>query len=353
MRQQLAFRAVPTELADVVVRLVENLDERGLLPFSLVELAAEFDLPLELLEEAHDELQCLEPRGIGAMDPISAMLLQAASDPDLELIESVLRDHLEALERNRLPDVAKALDLSIDELHEVLGRIKELNPRPAAEFTDTPAQTVRPDVYVAYVDGRVRVSLDDAALPGLGIDAEYAALASAATTAADVKEYLRPKLRTARDLITAIEQRRETLLRVAQCVMEQQVQFLQRGRGAIVPLRMSEVADRLELHTSTVSRAIAGKHVATSFGLFRLRDFFDGGRLNGEAGRAGQGRMGVAQQIADLVAAEDKSSPLSDDELVGALQERGVRVARRTIAKYRKELDIPSSYRRRRFGGER
>ncbi|MCA8949167.1 MAG: RNA polymerase factor sigma-54 [Planctomycetes bacterium] len=353
VREQLAFREVPDELADVVVRLCGELDDRGLLPFSLPDLAAEFGLPLTLLEEAHGELMTLEPRGIGAPDSVAAMLLQAEGDPDLSIIEALLTVHLDALGRNRLPDVARDLELSLDELQEVMARIRDLNPRPAAEFSETAAPAIRPDAYVAYLDGVVQVSLDDAALPGLGIDAEYAALASDRDTADEVRSYLRPKLKLARDLISALEQRRDTLLRTVQAVMEEQVQFLQRGKAAIVPLRMSEIADRLELHTSTVSRAIAGKHVATSFGLFRLRDFFDGGRLGGDQARAGQGRMGVAQRIADLVAAEDKATPLSDDDLVQLLEQSGVQVARRTIAKYRGELGIPSSYRRRRFGADR
>ncbi|MCA8977418.1 MAG: RNA polymerase factor sigma-54 [Planctomycetes bacterium] len=352
VRQQLAFREVGGELGEAVIRLSENLDERGLLPFDLEELAGEFDLPLELLQEAHAELQSLEPRGIGAADAIEAMLLQAEGDPDLGLIERLLRDHLDALGRNRLPEVARDLDLSLDELQDVLERIRRLNPRPASEFSDEAAAPIRPDAFAVYRDGRVHVALDESALPSLGIDAEYAAMAIDRDAEKQVRDYLRPKLRLARDLISALEQRQETLLRVVRAVMQQQVQFLQRGRSAIVPLRMSEIADELELATSTISRAIAGKHVATEYGLFRLRDFFDGGRLKATT-VAGQGRMGVAQQIADLVAAEDKQAPLSDDDLVTALQQRGVHVARRTIAKYRKELGLPSSYRRRQFGEKR
>ena len=145
-----------------------------------------------------------------------------------------------------------------------------------------------------------------------------------------------------------IRQRQATLARVVEAVMTQQAPFLERGRVAIRPLRMSEIAQQLELHTSTVSRTIAGKYVQTDRGVFALRDFFDGGRIAAAASH-GQGRMAIAQQIADLVAAEDKHSPLSDDELVRLLGERGVQVARRTVAKYRTELGIASSYQRRSF----
>ncbi len=158
-------------------------------------------------------------------------------------------------------------------------------------------------------------------------------------------------MRAARDLIEAVQQRQATLRAVVLAVMQEQSAFLARGKSAIKPLRMSEVAERLGMHTSTVSRAIAGKHVQTERGLFLLRDFFDGSRIDA-APKAGQGKMALAEQIQELVDAEDKSAPLSDDDLVARLVARGVQAARRTVTKYRQELGIPSSYQRRRFGGE-
>ena len=349
VRQQLAFRDVPQLLADAVVHLAQRLDARGLLPFALADVAAELAVPLELVEQAHAVLCTLEPRGIGARDPVEAMLLQAEGDPDLPSIERLLREHLDALGRNKLPEVARAMELSLDELSDLLARMRELDPRPGAAFRESVAAPLRPDAFVWLRDGALQVTLDDAAVPELSVNADYAAMASDRNTAREVRDYLRPKLRSARDLIEAVQQRQATLLRVVQAVMQEQRPFLQRGKSAIRPLRMSEIADRLALHTSTVSRAIAGKHVQTDRGVFRLRDFFDGGRIEAAA-TAGQGRMAVAQQIADLVAAEDKHAPLSDDDLVAALRRRGVQAARRTVTKYRQELGIPSSYQRRRFG---
>ena len=351
VRQQLAFRAVPALLADAVVKLCEHLDDRGILPFALADLADQLGVPVALLEAAHAVLVTLEPRGIGAFDTIAAMLLQAAGDPDLAAIERLLREHLGALGRNKLPEVARAMQVTIDELKDLLERIKDLNPRPASAFTGTAGGPVRPEAYVWTRDGAVHVALDDTAVPELGVNAEYAALAGDRTIAREVRDYLKPKLRSARELIEAVHHRQETLLRVVQAVMKEQATFLAHGKSAIRPLRMSEIADRLGMHTSTVSRAIAGKHVQTERGLFKLRDFFDGSRFEGAA-VAGQGRMAVAQQIADLVAAEDKQLPLSDDDLVNLLQAQGAHAARRTVTKYRKELGIPSSYQRRRFGAE-
>lgn len=349
VRQQLAFRGVPAVVAEAVITLVEHLDERGLLPFPVEDLAEQLDAPMDLLAEARAVLLTLEPRGIGAFDPIEAMLLQAAGDPDLGTIERLLREHLDALGRNKLPEVARAVSVSVDELSDLLDRMRSLNPRPAAGFHDGVEEALRPDAFVWLHDGAVHVALDDASLPDLQVNAEYAALASDRRTAREVRDYLKPKLRSARDLIDAVHQRQATLLRVVEAVMKEQKPFLAKGRTAIRPLRMSDIADRLSLHTSTISRAIAGKHVQTDRGIFRLRDFFDGGRLEATAGE-GHGRMAIAEQIAEIVAAEDKRTPLSDDDLVARLQARGVHCARRTVTKYRKQLGIPSSYLRRRFG---
>tara|TARA_R110002072_G_scaffold299403_2_gene474856 strand:- start:23477 stop:24838 length:1362 start_codon:yes stop_codon:yes gene_type:complete len=348
VREQLAFRDVSGLLTEVVMLLVERLDERGLLTTSNDELARELDLEPELIEESRSVLQSLEPSGIGAHDAIEAMLVQAAKDPDLQLIERLLREHLEELGRNKLPDVARSLQLSVDELQDLMQRVRTLNPRPAAGFHDAENLPVQPDAFVWLQDGVVRVALDDESLPDLHVNAEYAALAGDRRTEREVRDYLRPKLRSAKDLIDALNQRKATLTRVVTAVMQQQMAFMESGRTGIRPLRMSQIADELAMHTSTVSRTIAGKFIQTDRGVFALRDFFDGGRIDA-APTAGQGRMAVGQQIADLVAAEDKQSPMSDDDLVSALAERGVQVARRTVAKYRRELTIPSSYLRRKF----
>ena len=351
VRDQLAFRAAPPLLVEAVQLLVEHLDERGLLPFELVELAERLDVPLELLTEARALLATLEPRGLGAPDPVAAMLAQAQGDPDLPRMERLLREHLDELARNKLPDVARALAIPLDELRELLDRMRDLNPRPAAAFHDAAEPPLRADAYAWLHDGAVCVAVDDASLPDLQVSAEYAALARDRGTAPEVRAYLKPKLRSARDFIDAVAHRQATLLRVVDAVMRAQVAFLQKGATAIKPLRMADVAGQLGMHASTISRAIAGKSVQTDRGVFRLRDFFDGGRAEADGPDGeGQGRLAIAQRIAELVAAEDKARPLSDDELVERLAAAGIRCARRTVTKHRRQLGLPSSYLRRRYG---
>lgn len=350
VREQLAWAGVDQELGEAVLALASLLDDRGLLTLAEEELLAA--VRAELLPQALALLQQLEPRGLGARTPVEAMLLQVRlDDPDRPLIEAVLTHHLAALARRRTDDVARALGCSETELDELLARIRLLDPRPGARFASETTPAIRPEVVAWLAEDRVELRVQDQDLPGLGIDPQYVALARDRGVEPEVRGYLREKLDSARRLIQAVEQRRATLARVAAVVLQHQVRFLREGIRGIAPLRMADVAAEVGMHTSTVSRAIAGKYVQTPHGVFRLRDFFDGGRSGNSdatAPTAPAGRVGLKEIIRQLVLAEDPHAPLSDDDLVTALGTRGVQVARRTVAKYRQELGIESSWLRRR-----
>jgi len=347
--EQIGCLNLPDTLAAAVLALAEQLDDRGLLSISDHEL--QLVLEQDLIPVAITVLQSLEPRGIGARDTVGAMLLQLPdNDPDLADIEAMLTEHLEALARNKLPDVARALGRTIDEVRQLLERISRLSPRPAARFRSENPGIVSPDVVVRLEDGEPVVEVDDMSLPDLGVAAGYELTVADKETPPDVREYLRKKLSSARGLIDAVDQRRRTLARVTATIMQHQLEFLRRGKSALRPLRMSEVADELGLHPSTVSRTIQGKHVQTDRGILPLREFFDGNRRALPAEGDGAGRLAIKEHIRQLVAGEDPQAPLSDDDLVNLLAARRIRLARRTVAKYRRELEIPSSYRRRRHG---
>ena len=351
IRQQVAWWDLTEELADAVLVLAEHLDDRGLLTLSdgeLDEIVRGVDS-----DDALGLLQSLEPRGIGARTPIEAMLLQVPpGDPDRADIRVILYEHLEKLARNKIPDVARALGRSVDEVQSLLVKIGTLEPRPAASFTSEEVGAIRPEAEVYSENGTVQILVNDQTLPELGINQLYQDMITNGGTAKDVRSYLREKLQSARGLIDAVEQRRRTLARVVAAVMNHQCEFLEKGRTGIRPLKMAEVADQLELHTSTVSRAISGKYVQTEWGIFSLREFFDGGRGSAGSGGSGSGRMAVKERIQELVRSEDPERPLSDDELVGQLSARDIKVARRTVTKYRKELGIQSSWMRRKYGSK-
>jgi RNA polymerase sigma-54 factor len=346
VREQVAWRELEPALREAVLLLAEHLDERGLLPFDLPQLAVMTGLGDALLHEALAELRSLEPCGLGQPGPVEAMLQQAAGDPDLEYIRRLLTEHLQDLAENKVAEVGRRMGLQVADVRRLLERIRGLDPRPGAMFARSVEPALRPEARAWVEAGEVRIALDDGSVPGLGVSAQYEAMLKSPGTERAVRDYLRGKVRSARELIDAIAHRQHTLGRVVAAVMLRQPEFLARGRAGIRPLRMAEVAQGLELHTSTVSRAIAGKSVQTDHGVLALRDFFDGGTGGAEA--AGSGRLAVRTQVGELVAAEDKRTPLSDDELVTALAAKGITVARRTVTKYRRELGIPSSFLRRR-----
>ncbi|MCA8958246.1 MAG: RNA polymerase factor sigma-54 [Planctomycetes bacterium] len=345
--EQLGWLDLSPEVVAGVRTLAERLDPRGLLVESDAELGAVVDA--ELLPRCIEVLQSLEPRGVGARDSIGAMLLQVhRTDPDFQDIAAMLSEHLEALARNKLPDVARALARPIEEVVALLQRIRSLDPRPGAAFAvDESGLDIRPDVIVRLVGERIEIELDSMTLPDLGISQRYQSMVSNRGTELEVRRYLRDKLRSARELIHAVEQRKRTLARVTLAVMQHQRAFLRDGRAAVRPLRMDVISEQLGLHPSTVSRAIAGKFAQTEHGVFRLRDFFDGERI--AEGADGAGRMAVKEQVRALIAGEDPAAPLSDDEIVAQLAAKNVTVARRTVAKYRGELGLQSSWRRRRY----
>jgi len=356
LQVQLAWRACPPELTARVLGLAELLDERGLLPHSDSELSAalggdEWFEPLAVL-------QTLEPRGVGARTAVEGMLLQLdGDDPDRDDIAALLTEHLDELARHRLEPVARALGLAREDLQVLLARIRALNPRPAAALTASAEPPVRVELEAFLEAGQVVVRLRNGQLPELRLHPHYRKLARAGD--AEVRRYLRPKLAAARGFIRALDLRQRTLLRVAGAVLRRQAAFLEHGPRQMRPLRMAEVAEQLGCHTSTVSRAIAGKWVATEHGAIALRAFFDGACLTTRAtGTAslepgdGLGQRGVLERVRELIAGEDPVRPMSDDQIAVLLRSEGIAIARRTVAKYRTEMRIRPQWQRRTSGGE-
>jgi len=349
--EQLSLRDVAPELSPWVRLVISALDERGYLSAtdeSLLRLAAERGLAggERELGRAIAWVQTLEPRGIGGRNAVEALLLQLdPKDPDYALLCVLLEDFLEDLARNKLPAVARALGIDLFVLQELLERLRGLELRPATALSAEAAPGIHPDVVVRDEEGGFAVQIDASGLPPMRVDPGVRALSRDRGLAPEVRRRLRGKIDQARWLLQAVEQRRETLQRVATAVFSHQEPFLRHGPERVRPLRMAEVARWLGIHPSTVSRAVADKHAETPFGIFPLRWFFQAGA----AGEDDVARERVRELVWTIVSVEDKSAPLSDDAIVAELAARGHAVARRTVAKYRTELDLPSSYRRRRF----
>jgi len=356
--EQVRLRELEPDVRAWVELVIDALDEHGYLTpsdESLLALGEERGLAPDRarLGRAIAVVQDLEPPGIGGRDAIEALLLQLdPGDPDYALLCRLLEEFLREVAANKLPQVARSMGIDLERLGELLSRLRDLNPAPGAELSDETAPVLVPEVVVerrtpagAGAEAGFEVRVEGAGLPPVALDEEVVRMSRDRSLAPDVRRYLRERVDQARWILDALEQRKRTLLRTASVVFDRQRAFLERGPGHLVPLRMTEVAEALDLHVSTVSRAVAGKYAETPWGILPLRSFFQAAA----GGDDEAARSDVREEVRRVIEAEDKHRPLSDDEVVERLRERGLRLARRTIAKYRAELDIPSSYRRRRF----
>jgi len=298
------------------------------------------------LARAWEVLRGLEPRGIGARNAVEALILQLdPGDPDYEDLCTLLQDFLEEIAKNKLPSVARAMGLELTELGALIDRLRELDPRPAARLAEEAAPPLRPDVLVERTEDGFTVGVESSAVPSVTIDPELEALARDRRQDRELRGYVRKKLDKARWIVDAVQQRGETLSRIAEAVFRHQHAFLEHGPGHLLPLRMNALAEELGVHVSTVSRAVAGKYAQTPWGILPLRHFFQAAAGADDD----SARDDVRTAVREVFDAEDPTRPLSDDEVVGEMERRGWKLARRTVAKYRRELGIPSSYRRRKY----
>lgn len=354
VEEQLAGLDLAPERLAWVRFLVTQLDPRGFLSSSDEELLAAAEAEglgggAGELGRAVAALQGLEPAGIGARDAIEALLLQLdPADADYPQLCRLLEDFLEELAKNRLPRVARAMDLELGDLERLLGVLSELDTRPAADLADVAAPALVPDVWVVEDENGFEVSLARGVLPTVRIDPGVREIAGDRDHSKEVRGYLRGKIDQARWIVEAVAQRGQTLLRVAELVFSRQHAFLEHGPGHLVPLTMGEVAETLDLHISTVSRAVAGKYAQTPWGILALRGLFQSTASEGDAAGPAVAQDRLRETLRTVFEEEDRASPLSDDQVVEVLAGRGIQIARRTVAKYRKELGVPSSYRRKR-----
>jgi len=348
LHDQLSWFDLPADLRAMADRIIYNLDTNGYLQSSPEDLLGP-DATEDELQRIHEALalvQGLDPPGVAARDLRECLLLQLKPGmPLFEQLHTLISDHLEDLQQNRMPLIAKKTGYSIEIIDETLGELKKLNPKPGADFNETFVPNVTPDVFVdPRDDGGYDVRLEDGRTPTLFISSVYRKMLRAGATAEE-KDYIKRKLNSAQWLIDSIEQRRNTLTRVSQAIVDHQTEFLNKGPEAIEPLKMQQIADKVGVHVTTVSRAVDDKWIQTPRGIFPLKRFFCGGTVSADGEEVAWDA--VRLKLQEIVDDEDKSHPFSDDQLVAELAKHGIKVARRTVTKYRKAMDIPSSRQRR------
>ena len=351
LMHQIGELELEPELAAMAERIISALDARdgGYLKSSLEDLLPPDAGPdqLELARQALAIVQRLDPPGIAARDLRECLLLQLTPEmPYYEELKALISGHLEDLRDNRLPQIERKTGFSIERIQEAWEHLRKLNPKPGAVFAETMVPSVTPDVAVEQADdGSYRIVLEDARTPRLFISEYYRRRLISGQATAEEREFIKRKLNSAQWLIDSIEQRRSTLTRVAQAIVDHQRQFLEDGPEFIVPLKMQQIADTVGVHVTTVSRAVDDKWIQTPRGILPLKRFFVGGTRGDDGDDVAWDRVRIKLQ--ELVDKEDKHHPLSDDDLVHELRKFGMPVARRTVTKYRQKIGIPSSRQRR------
>lgn len=349
LHEQLSNEDLPADVRQAAEKVIFNLDANGYLPLPLGELVDPDGPPGQLaaLERGLTVVQGLDPAGVGARDLRECLLLQIPREhPHASHLRRLVGDHLEDLAANRLPLIERRTGLTIEQIEQLREELHVLQPKPGAIFSAPIVPVVKPDVFVDQAsDGRWKVRLEDVDLPALRISPTYRQMLASPDTEPATREYIKRKINAAQWLIEAIEQRRATLLKTAQAIVDHQTRFLAEGPEAIEPLKMQQIADRIGMHVTTVSRAVDDKWLQTPRGLVPLRRFFVGGTVSAAGEEVAWDAVRIKLQ--EIVQGEPKDSPFCDDELVEELGKRGISVARRTVTKYRKAMKIPSSRQRR------
>jgi RNA polymerase sigma-54 factor len=342
---QTALSADDRKAAEMIIG---NIDDNGFLQSTPEQMALNSGIPKENFEKLLALVQSFHPAGVGARDLRECLLIQLQRQENENTLEyRIVSEHMEDLGKRRFHEIARRMNIGVDEVQKAADKIGRLNPRPGQIFAAAPQNYVLPDVTVEKVDGDYQIILNDEQIPHLRISNIYKDIIAQGNNGSDVKDYIRDKIRSGKFLIRSIHQRQQTISNIAQQIVARQREFLEHGPSHLKPMTMGEIADAIGVHETTVSRAVSGKYMATPQGIFEMKYFFTSGyqTATGES----LSNTSVKEAILDLVKHEDGNAPLSDQQIVEILNERGIPIARRTVAKYRDELNILASTMRRKY----
>lgn len=342
---ELDFSDLEVQVANL---LIGNIDDRGYLLVTTKELAETENFDLELVEDILDTVQRLDPPGVGARDLKECLLIQVRNGHLKNgIIEKIIANHLSELENHNFAVIAKALKISQDKVIENYQMISELEPVPGRQFGANDAQYIIPDVYIFKLGGEWVINLNEEGLPKLKVSDFYQGVMTDKKAKSDDKNYLVEKVKAAEWLIKSIRQRQRTIFRVTESIIKRQKDFFDFGVEHLKPMILKDIADDIGMHESTISRVTNNKYAHTTRGVFELKFFFNSSvtRSNGQDVAS----ESVKRMIMEMIKTEDVKQPLSDQRIVEILEERGIQLARRTVAKYREQLHILPSNRRKKF----
>lgn len=346
LEEQIRQSGLPPKIEAAALQMIPWLNQHGFFAESPATVQQELGINNKLFQQARYAIQDLEPAGVGAEDLRESLMIQLERlGESTGLPMQLLRQHWDALVRHRYADIAKALDIDESAAEMAARRIARLNPDPGSGFSRAELHTISPDIEVQQDGDKLLVTLTKEASPRLALSAEYREMMAQHADKAEVRQFLSGCFREGRELIRALGERQTTLLAVAKAIVERQQNFFLHKNAPLTPLKMEAIAADTQLHVSTVSRAVRGKYLKCSRGVFELRAFFSTAISATEDVSADAAK----QKIRELIEEESPRHPLTDSKLEALLQEQGITLARRTIAKYREQLKIlPASLRKRR-----
>lgn len=346
--EQLSLVELSEEEREIADAIVGNLNEAGLLEIGVNELCGLTNQREEAVLRVLREVQALDPVGVAARDLRECLLIQLGRIGKGTSLEArIVNNHLDLLLRRRFPDIARRLGVSPGDVQEAADFIATLEPRPARQFSDSVQQVVTPDVIVEESGDEFTVSLVNDSVPALRVSNYYKDLLSEPTHRGEVRDYIREKIKGGRFFIKCIQQRQQTILSIAREIVVRQEEFLRVGPSGLRPMTMNQVAQSVGVHETTVSRATHGKYMLTPQGIFEMKYFFTPGYQT--SGGDDVSNESVRRAISELIEKEDRRKPLSDQAILEILVERGIPIARRTVAKYREQLGLLPSHLRKTF----
>jgi len=347
LRSQLALVAMSESVRDAAEEIIGNLDGNGYLTATLQEIVDEGGQPLADVEEALRIVHTLDPAGVGAADVRECLLLQIESRNGRGGVAwNIVADHLKLVESRQFKELAKALHRPIEHIQVAMDVIRHLDPRPGLRYSGPGARQVEPDVYISKDGDDYLIQLNDEDVPNLRLNPQYRRMLDRSQEPnKDVRNYVRDRYASAIQLIKNIEQRKHTILKVCQSIVRRQAEFLEQGIDCLRPMMIKEIAEEIGVHPSTVSRAVSSKYAHTPQGVFELRYFFSEA-VQGPGGTATP-LLILKRRVKKMIEEEDTAHPLTDEQITDLLQNEGIQVTRRTVAKYREDMRIPSTHQRR------
>ncbi len=346
---QLHMISLPEDELMIGEYIIWNINEDGYLSYETDLIAANLDVDRVKIEEVLTIIQHFDPLGIGARSLQECLLIQMEElDPGNEIAIDILKDHFEDFTNKRYEKITRKMDLTLDDIRRVIEDVTKLNPKPGDGYVLLHQNVIVPDLVVEKEDGEFKISMNDWNIPHLRINNSYKKLLlNKKKSSKETRDYIRQSLESARWLINSIHQRRATILRVMESIIEQQREFFEQGKEFLKPMILKDIADEIGMDISTISRVTNGKYVQTEHGVFELKYFFSE-RIHSDAGDDVSNKK-IKSLIRGIIQNEDSNKPLNDQRIAEMLKEKGFQVARRTVAKYREQMMIPVSRLRRKI----